>query len=57
MSLAFWSRIYFFGGFDDHGAPPDRTRFKADTMRHSSLRFEVTENDMSSNGGSAGNET
>ena len=57
MSLAFWNPNSFFGGFggldDDFftmpsglmDIPPSLTRFKDDTMRHSSPRYEVTEND------------
>lgn len=58
MSLTFWNPNSVFGGFDDDfftsdplvpskllGIPPTLTHFKADTMRHSSPRYEVTEND------------
>jgi HSP20 family protein len=57
MSLAFWNPNSFLGGFrgfdDDFftmpselmDIPPSLTRFKDDTMRHSSPRYEVTEND------------
>lgn len=55
MSLTFWNPDSVFGGFDDPffapavpstllGAPPTLTRFKTDTMRHASPRYEVTEN-------------
>ena len=44
MSLAFWNPINIFAGFDDHGIPPTLTRCRDDTMRHSSPRFEITEN-------------
>jgi HSP20 family protein len=45
MSLAFWNPVNIFAGFDDHGIPATLTRCKDDTMRHSSPRFEITEND------------
>ena len=56
MSLSFWNPSSVFAGFDDdlfapmvpsafHGYPPALTRFKDDTMRHSSPRYEVTENE------------
>jgi HSP20 family protein len=57
MSLGFWnpnSAFGGFGGFDEDfftmpsallDIPPSLTRFKDDTMRHSSPRYEVTEND------------
>lgn len=55
MSLSFWNPNSVFGGFDDEffdpvpstllGIPPTLTPFKTDTMRHSSPRYEVTEND------------
>ena len=56
MSLAFFNPNSVFAGFDDdffapiepsafHGIPPTLTRFKDDTMRHFSPRYEVTEND------------
>ena len=56
MSLSFWNPNSVFAGFDDDfftdplvpstliGAPPMLTRFKTDTMRHASPRYEVTEN-------------
>ncbi len=56
MSLAFWNPNSFLGGFGGFGdgfftmpsrlmdVPPSLTRFKDDTMRHSSPRYEVTEN-------------
>ena len=57
MSLGFWNPNSVFAGFDDDffndsmvpspffGLPPSLTRFKTDTMRHSSPIYEVTEND------------
>ncbi|KAL7547025.1 hypothetical protein ACHAWF_010351 [Thalassiosira exigua] len=57
MSLTFWNPNSVFAGFDDDffndpmvpssffGVPPALTRFKTDTMRHSSPRYEATEND------------
>lgn len=55
MSLTFWNPNSVFGGFDDEfftaalnprfGVPPTLTRFKTDSMRHASPRYEVTEND------------
>ncbi|KAL3827043.1 hypothetical protein ACHAXA_007550 [Cyclostephanos tholiformis] len=57
MSLRLWnpnSAFGGFGGFDDDlfampygllDIPPSLTRFKDDTMRHSSPRYEITEND------------
>ena len=56
MSLTFWNPNSVFAGFYDdffapiepsafQGFPPALTRFKDDTMRHSSPRYEVTEND------------
>lgn len=54
MSLSFWNPNSVFAGFDDHhfdplastflGMPPTLTKFKTDTMRLSSPRYEVTEN-------------
>mmetsp|Transcript_7362 Transcript_7362/g.9637 ORF Transcript_7362/g.9637 Transcript_7362/m.9637 type:complete len:165 (-) Transcript_7362:95-589(-) len=56
MSLTFWNPNSVFVGFDDDffndplvpspmfGISPALTRFKTDTMRHSSPRYEVTEN-------------
>ncbi len=43
--LAFWNPVNIFAGFDDHGIPATLTRIKDDTIRHSSPRFEITEND------------
>jgi HSP20 family protein len=56
MSLTFFNPNSVFAGFDDdffaplapsafHGVPPTLTRFKDDTMRHFSPRYEVTENE------------
>jgi len=57
MSLGFWNPSNAFGGFgvfdEDFftmtsgllDIPPSLTRFKDDTMRHSSPRYEITEND------------
>ncbi len=55
MSLSFWNPNSVFAGFDDPffdhipstllGIPPSLTPFKTDTMRLSSPRYEVTEND------------
>ncbi|KAL7532650.1 hypothetical protein ACHAWF_004201 [Thalassiosira exigua] len=56
MSLSFWNPNSVFAGFDDDffndpmpsslfGIPPTLTHFKTDTMRHSSPRYEVTENE------------
>lgn len=55
MSLSFWNPNSVFGGFDDEffdpvpstflGIPPTLTPFKTDTMRLSSPRYEVTENE------------
>ena len=57
MSLTFWNPNSVFAGFDDNffnelmlsgsvlGIPPSLARFKADTMRHSSPRYEVSENE------------
>ena len=56
MSITFWNPNSVFSGFDDDfftdpivpspffGAPT-LTRFKSDTMRRASPRYEVTEND------------
>lgn len=54
MSLSFWNPNSVFAGFDDDffdpmpsaliGMPPTLTPFKSDTMRLSSPRYEVTEN-------------
>ena len=45
MSLAFWNPVNIFTGLDDHGIPPSLTRFKDDSRRHYSPRFEITENE------------
>ena len=53
MSLTFWNPSIFGGGFDDDfftdptffRGPPTLTNFKADTMLHSSPKYEVTQND------------
>ncbi|KAL3800864.1 hypothetical protein HJC23_001701 [Cyclotella cryptica] len=55
MSLSFWNPNSVFAGYDDHyfdplastliGISPTLTKFKTDTMRLSSPRYEVTEND------------
>jgi HSP20 family protein len=54
MSLSFWNPNSVFAGFDDvffDPMPstllgvPALTPFKTDTMRHSSPRYEVTENE------------
>jgi len=57
MSIGFWNPNRVFGGFDDDfftdpivpsslmRIPPTLTHFKTDTMRHSSPRYEVTENE------------
>ena len=45
MSLAFWNPVNIFTGFDDHGVPASLTRFKDDSRRHYSPRFEITENE------------
>ena len=57
MSLGFWNPNSVFGGFDDGfftdpivpaalvRIQPTLTNFKTDTMRHSSPRYEVTENE------------
>jgi len=57
MSLSFWNPNSVFAGFDDDffsgpmvpstllGISPSLTEFKTDTMRHSSPRYEVTENE------------
>jgi HSP20 family protein len=44
MSLAFWNPITVFGGFDDRH-PLTVAHPKDEIMRHTSPRFEVTEND------------
>lgn len=56
MSLSLWNPNSIFGGFDDDfftspmpssllGMPPTLTNFKADVLKMSSPRYEVTEND------------
>eukprot|EP00580_Thalassiosira_gravida_P000537 CAMPEP_0201609010 /NCGR_PEP_ID=MMETSP0492-20130828/10503_1 /ASSEMBLY_ACC=CAM_ASM_000837 /TAXON_ID=420259 /ORGANISM="Thalassiosira gravida, Strain GMp14c1" /LENGTH=165 /DNA_ID=CAMNT_0048074159 /DNA_START=62 /DNA_END=559 /DNA_ORIENTATION=+ len=60
MSLGLWNPNSVFAGFDDDfftdpmlttpsslflGTQPSLTRFKTDTMRHSSPHYEVTENE------------
>ena len=55
MSLSFWNPHSVFSGFDDEffdpvsstlfGISPTLTPFKTETMRHSSPRYEVTENE------------
>ena len=53
MSLSFWNPNSVFAGFDDEffgpptllGIPPSLTPFKTDTIRHSSPRYEVSENE------------
>ncbi|KAL3787924.1 hypothetical protein ACHAWO_001073 [Cyclotella atomus] len=54
MSLSFWNPHSVFAGFDDEFfnpmpstllGVPALTPFKTDTMRHSSPRYEVTENE------------
>ncbi|KAL7546292.1 hypothetical protein ACHAWF_015985 [Thalassiosira exigua] len=56
MALSFWNPNSVFAGFDDDffddpmpsslfRIPPTLTHFKSDTMRYSSPRYEVTENE------------
>lgn len=54
MSLTFWNPSIFGRGLDDDDfftdptffrGPPTLTNFKADTMLHSSPKYEVTQND------------